>query len=163
MEIGPRAFSGCEGIIENENGVHYIGNLVVDADESITNASIRDGAVWIIEEAFKGCKLLSSIVVPGSVKIIGRNSFIDCESLTSVALSDGLLCISDEAFRDCKSLTSFTIPKSVEVMGVKIFYNCRNLTVYCDGGFTLEWNSDWNRSSENGVYFHPVVWGEKSD
>lgn len=54
-------------------------------------------------EAFFECSSLTSIVIPNSVKSIGKGAFGGCTSLTS---PDGVTSIGDYAFCSCSSLTS---------------------------------------------------------
>ena len=81
------------------------------------------------ESAFVGCKI-SSVKIPNSVKIIGKQAFSQCEILTELIFEEGsqLETIDESAFDDCKILSSVKIPNSVKIIGKKAFYNCESLT-----------------------------------
>lgn len=59
-----------------DNGVLYIGNCLIDADEAISgNYNIKDGTTIIAQGAFKECTELNSIVVPNTVSYINTWAF----------------------------------------------------------------------------------------
>ena len=68
------------------------------------------------------------IVIPNSVKSIGKSAFYGCSGLTSVTFGSGVTSIGNEAFSGCSGLTSVTIPNSVTSMGYKVFLDCSGLT-----------------------------------
>ncbi len=72
--IGADAFknSGC---IENDNGVHYVGDWVVGSDDNVKNAAIREGTVGIAEMSFFARNDLELFDVPRSVKYAGDLMF----------------------------------------------------------------------------------------
>ena len=80
------AFSGCESIIETENGITYVDRWIIDCDTSVTGVSIRQGTIGIGNNAFYDCSSLTSIIIPDSVISIGMNAFEDCNKLTSITL-----------------------------------------------------------------------------
>ena len=107
VEIGVRAFEGCESLT----------SIVIP--KSVTN---------IGECAFMYCKSLTSIELPESVTSIGNCTFYGCESLTSIVIPDTITSISVGAFEDCTSLSSIVVQKSVTSIGNCAFYGCESLT-----------------------------------
>ena len=105
-EISSRAFYGCNGILENVQGVYYVDKWVVDADTSVTDVELRSDTVGIGNNAFSGCSMLTSVIIPEGVKYIGYAAFGSY----------------------CDSLTSITIPESVEIIGAYAFSGCEMLT-----------------------------------
>lgn len=113
---------------------------------------------------------LISIVVPNSVKEIGRRAFMDCTALNKLTLGTGLKTIGEYAFSGCAALKSVIIPDSVETMEYAAFGNCtklatltigKNLKTMNGGAFTgcsaitsIAWNAtcceDFNLQSSNG-------------
>ena len=80
----------------------------------------------IIPEPLK--TLITSIEIPGNVKVIGDGAFYKCTSLTSVTIGNSVTSIGDGAFYYCTSLTSVTIPDSVTSIGRYAFSYCSGLT-----------------------------------
>lgn len=55
--------------------------------------------------------------IPDGVEVIGENAFEGCKSLTSITLPDSVRRIENQAFRGCSSLKEIEIPESVEHIG----------------------------------------------
>ena len=105
--------------------------------ESVTN---------IIEWAFCGCGMLTTVQIPDGVTYIGDYAFIDCfnlataelpqhitylgsksfanTALTSVKIPDSITSINSFAFSDCKSLEYVNIPESVILIDDFAFHGC---------------------------------------
>lgn len=77
---------------------------------------------------FGKCPLLTSVEVPGSVRIIGESAFDGCAQLRSVVLGEGVQAISSLAFHDCQRLISVSLPGSLTVIGNGAFSFCLALT-----------------------------------
>ena len=150
--VAYNAFSGCDGIIETENGITYVDRWIIDCDTSVTGVSIRQGTIGIAERAFRYCDF-AEIIIPGSVwKInalafadcneltivtietnnrplqIGNQAFENCESLENVIINCDLSSIGESAFNGCSSLTSISIADGVTSIGNSAFYGCSSLT-----------------------------------
>ena len=53
------------------------------------------------DEAFKDCKAITSVTIPGSVIIIGNRAFENCTGLNSVTIPESVTYIGDCAFSNC--------------------------------------------------------------
>lgn len=69
---------------------------------------------------------LTDIAIPGSVRSIGENAFVNCASLTAVSFEEGTETIEKYAFSNT-SLTSVTLPKGMTQVGYGAFMGCRSL------------------------------------
>ncbi|MBO5290988.1 MAG: leucine-rich repeat protein, partial [Clostridia bacterium] len=65
------------------NPLYYAQNLYVDGYKT-TNVTIPEGVTEIKPRAFEGCKTLSSVYLPSSLRIIGEYAFSECSKLISV-------------------------------------------------------------------------------
>ena len=89
--------------------------------------AIPEGILSIGENAFSGCKNLTSVIIPDSMTSIGDSAFSGCFGLTSITIPDSVTSIGNYAFSSCP-LTSITIPDSVTSIGNNAFMLCYNLT-----------------------------------
>lgn len=82
-----------------------------------TTLTIKDGTKSIVNTAIanntSARKNLVGIVIPSSVKTIGKSAVCDCENLSSVVIKDGVEEIQHYAFFECGALTRVFIPSSV--------------------------------------------------
>ena len=92
----------------------------------LTSVIIPNSVLSIGEKAFAGCGL-SSIAIPDNVKTIGINAFGGCRAMKSISIGNGVTSIGEDAFRECTGLTSVTIPNSVLSIGKKAFTDCSSL------------------------------------
>ena len=93
----------------------------------LREVELLKGVEEIHDCAFKACTGLSRIVIPNTVKRIGRYAFQAC-ALTSIELPEGVTEIALHAFAGCSSLTSSIIPPSVTKIGEGAFAGCSSLT-----------------------------------
>ncbi len=129
--IGKEAFSNTAYYNNDanwENGIFYIGNHLIKANDSLTGAcSIRPGTIAIDEYAFNQCKTLTSVTIPDSVTSIGDYAFYECGALENVIIPEGVTNIENYAFCYCSALKSVTIPNSVTSIGEYAFSCCNAL------------------------------------
>ncbi len=64
--------------------------------------------------AFNGCKNLTSITIPNSVKEIGKAAFQNCKGLTSIIIPNSVTTLGVDVFHLCENLTSVTIGSGVK-------------------------------------------------
>ena len=87
-----------------------------------------DGSFTVIgEEAFYGNKGITAIILPDSVKSIGKNAFSNCVNLTSVEFGNGIEAIGERAFFGCESIEHIALPDSLKTLGNMAFAGCLKL------------------------------------
>ena len=114
------------------NSVSYsvtsIGDDAFAGCRGLTSVTIPNSVTSIGNSAFCGCSALTSVTIPNSVTSIGHEAFYECSSLTSIEIPNSVTSIGDYAFKCCRSLTSVTIPNSVTSIGKHAFNSCSSLT-----------------------------------
>ena len=108
--------------------VTSIGDSAFRGCKSLTSIVIPDGVTSIGEEAFEYCESLTSIDLPEGLTSIGNSAFLGCESLTSIDLPEGLTSIGDAAFLGCEGPTSIDLPEGLTSIGSFSFSNCTSQT-----------------------------------
>lgn len=73
-------------------------------------------------------------------------AFADCVDMEEILLPNTLKYIGREAFQNCYSLEAIILPPSVEAVGVDIFKKCANVRTICCGEKLIERISEWKRN-----------------
>ena len=70
---------------------------------------------------------VTHVVLPDTIKSIGKHAFGRYNSLVSINIPDGIQRIERDTFADCESLVSLTLPESVTYIGAYAFAACTKL------------------------------------
>ena len=148
--IGGDAFYSCRGLtsIKVESG-----NTVFDSRDNCNAIIITESNTLVI-----GC---NNTVIPNTVTSIGEQAFSGCRGLTSVTIPNSVTSIGRQAFSGCSGLTSVTIPNSVTSIGEYAFSACRGLTeIYSMISEPYATKYCWNYVNKDIPLYVPV--GSKS-
>ena len=96
--------------------------------KNLTSICLPDGVSKIENYAFGQCESLKEINIPQSVTRIGPSAFYNCRNLTSIIIPEGMTVIEEHTFSGCKSLKEIDIPEGVTKIEWCAFYGCKNLT-----------------------------------
>ncbi len=118
-EIGHGAFNYCHNLLQ----------ITVD-DDNMTYSS-ADGVLFNKDQstliACPGGKS-GSYIIPQGVTTIEEEAFVGCRELTSIFIPEGVTSIKDYAFGWCHGLTTITFPKSLRVLGDGVCDSCLRLS-----------------------------------
>lgn len=125
-------YDGNEDKLDIPEGVTEIAPRVFYGCRSITEVSFPSSLKVIRESAFYGCtelKYLRFSGRPGSDEgiVIENHAFSSCSSVTELDLPEGLKRIEQSAFSPCASLVKLVLPESLEYIGEFAFSCCRQL------------------------------------
>ena len=97
---------------------------------SVMFYSGTNSLVTIGNNAFKGCSVLETLVIPDSVTTIGNNAFKGCSVLETLIIPDSVTSIGTEAFNGCAKLAELFLPAGVTNMALTAdtFAGCSSLT-----------------------------------
>ena len=93
--------------------------------DDIKKIVIKEGVTRIGDLAFGGCRNLTSVEIPNTVKSIGVRAFVEC---TSIEIPNSVTSIGYQAFYNCYRLASVTIGNSVTDIAKEAFYALPALT-----------------------------------
>ena len=137
IEFGYDANPLCNGADLYINGVKQT-EITINAQtikenafygcKSLTSVTIGSGVQSIGSYAFRACTSLTSVTIGENVQSIGEYAFSGCSSLTSIEIPNNVQSIGNCAFSSCTALTSIEIPNSVQSIGSYAFYGCDSLT-----------------------------------
>ncbi len=102
----------------------YEGAWVVDNASATMRADMElaDGVVGIADYSFYKSTVLKSLVVPETVRYIGRSAFYSCTALEELELPAAVTRIEDYTFYDCSALKLLTLPDGLTYIGRSAFY-----------------------------------------
>lgn len=146
QEIQTKAFERCSNL-EEIIGIENVPNIADDALEStpyykkrtviFSKSAIRkyglvtervyaipDGTTEISGNAFQCTEnkdMLEEVIVPASVRVIGKNAFWGRKKLVKINIPQGVERIESGTFKGCESLRELYIPASVTEIALDAF------------------------------------------
>lgn len=112
--------------IKDGYSVSGIGTCT-DAEIVIPKTFNSKPVIKIGKAAFRGCKKITGVVIPGSIKSIEKYAFSRCNKLQRIVMINGVKKIRTGAFYRCSKLKDISIPESVTGIGSYAFYECKGL------------------------------------
>ena len=131
---------------EQETGATYQVTKVEGEDATLAYLSPKKGATGVVtipatvqlkdrtckvtsiaNNAFKGNKKITKVVIGKHILTIGSNVFKGCSKLKQVTMGVNVKTIGNGAFYGCTALTKITLPAKVNKIGKKAFYGCKKL------------------------------------
>ena len=112
-----------------ENEEYTIIGIGTDAflGSNVTEVVLPETVKYVGRTAFKGCTDLTNVMLPESLDSIGGCAFIYCWKLKSVILPNSLRVIGGGIFAECKTLQSVKLPKGLATLSEGLFDNCPEL------------------------------------
>lgn len=96
-------------------------------NKDILNLLLSLEEIQIGIDCFNGCKKLTEIAIPTSIKKIESGAFNGCNSLERITIPSSLISIGASAFRQCSSLRKINF-QSLLIIEEFAFYNCYSLS-----------------------------------
>ena len=108
-----------------QNKVDVVGDIVISS--SVT----WEGVVYTVEStadnAFAECKQMTSIVLPNTLRKLGKSTFLNCSALTSCIIPDNTIDTIPYQTLYGTALTEFHIPEGVVYLEKESFENMTKL------------------------------------
>lgn len=136
FEVDGICYSTCHGDDWQENGEvvvndlsfltgsrdynYYKGTVIIPSQVTYNGQTYT--VTGIADQAFVSQRELTTVVLPKTVREIGKRAF-KWSTIRSIAFSSNgeLTTIGDEAFMSCRQLMSLNLPKSVTSIGLSCF------------------------------------------
>ena len=133
--IGRLAFSGCTSLSSGMGGanVHFCGYNAFEKTAMLPDA-LPDFVRGIGDSQYYNNASLTSVRIPGRIKVIGYYAFGSCENLTTIVIEEGVEDIRAMAFYNI-GCTDLTIPASVSRFGYRDGTDGSQGTVYYAGSW----------------------------
>ncbi len=103
-----------------ENMVIITGATKEEVDVKIPSSIEGKQVCQIKDNAFSNNNVIQSVVIPGTVKVIGAYAFSACNKLKRVNLEEGVETIEDWAFIS-SPIESIELPKTIRNIGTNAF------------------------------------------
>ena len=102
-----------------------VGDIVIN--DTVTYEGAHYAVTSMADDAFAGCVQLTSIVLPQTLRNLGKNAFLRCTNLTSCIIPDSTITeIPFEAFWKA-GLIEFRVPEGVTYIEQRSFEQMPNL------------------------------------
>ena len=127
--VGEYAFCGLKRVtaIILPDSIETIQYSAFSGSYPLESIRFGNGLKRIDAEAFCGC-VLSEVVLPEGLQIIGQGAFAECTELITVKLPESLQVIDPSAFSNCTSLESVVFPNNCQITRLdSTFYGCTSL------------------------------------
>ena len=129
-------------VIENGVLLSY-GEVRVGQDSVVT---VPEGVTEIADNAFHHTGM-SCVVLPSTLRVIGKKAFYCCRRLTEVRMPEQLdLIIGEYAFEECRALKELKIPEGVTELP-------EGLCNYCESLETLYLPRSLKKMSEYSMFY----------
>lgn len=103
-----------------------LNNAFRDCKE-LKTVIIEDAPVTFHEYSFAGCTSLENIQIGNAATSIWYGVFSSCSSLGKISLPSTITAIGEGAFKNCSNLKSVELHASLEILEKNIFEGCINL------------------------------------
>lgn len=104
---------------------NYKGIITIPGQISFEgNSKIVTG---ITESAFMNCGQLQKVIIPATVKSIGKMAFYNCSLLEEVNIPDAVTELPDYCFFGCKALQQINLSNQLEQIGISCFSGCSSM------------------------------------
>ena len=148
QEVAEEAAMGCQNLtaVNSAYTVEKIGAYAFADCSSLQTVDLTSLSATALTEigdyAFAGCTNLigentgkgeeEELLIPSTVKVLGKGMLKDCSSLTNLSLQGNSDELPDEFCSGCENLQSLSLARtllnSVTRIGKKAFYGCESIT-----------------------------------
>jgi len=129
----------ASGEVNMPNSVKTVAAGAFKGIAGITSVKLSTALTVVEDYMFEGSGV-TSVVIPASIKTIGKNAFKDCVNLQTVVFEAGqsnYLTIGDSAFENT-ALQQVEIPRGTTAVGNRAFFGVNATVTFAEGNYTDE-------------------------
>ena len=123
-------YTGPGGAVEIPSKISGVDVVVIasafQGKDTITSVTIPNSVTVIGREAFSRCTNLISVNIPTNITSIGKYAFYCCSNLESINLSN-IIKIEEGTFNSCSNLKNIVLPNTLQEIEMGAFTSCRSL------------------------------------
>lgn len=118
------------------DGVHIVKYIGTQTEVEIPSTIDEKPVVSIQDGAFKGSNIVA-VLIPASVKTLGKGVFENCTSLEEALIYDDskLETIPENTYAGCSALSSVYLPNGIKKIDKAAFKGCSSLTSIIISGY----------------------------
>ena len=145
--IGKNSFKGS--VLEKINLHDQIKTIETSAFENTNLSTIDLSKVdSVYSQAFKNCKLLTSVKMNKEVTTMQTSTFEGCEKLSSFVIPENITSLPSKYFKGCTSLNNVVVYKTLTKISDDSFNDCSSLNTIYYTGSEEEWQTLLTNSGE---------------
>ena len=91
----------------------------------------------VLDDAFADCDKLVSVLIPSSIRYIGKRAFEGCKKISTLLLPESIVEIDDYAFASCAGLSSLSLGNGVATVKQNAICTCRNIAAMRYGNMSM--------------------------
>jgi hypothetical protein len=103
------------------------GRTLLYVDENVKDFVVPEGVVNIYHRCFLNCNKLESVMLPKTLKRMGKMAFKNCTSLKEMIIPDSVNSIGDEMLMNCMALEKLILPLQIREIPPRAFSNCKKI------------------------------------
>lgn len=150
--FGSACFSGCQKIESLVIPAGEIGLGIFNSEAPhLKELQLLDGVTGFGYLSFYGTGI-ENLIIPGSVKKLGNQTFAYCQNLKNVEIMEGVPSIGTAMFTTCKNLKTIKIPKSVTTISQSAFNFCSSISDVYYAGTKDDWNNIRFLSGNDSIF-----------
>ena len=161
--IENEAFAECPNLTsvvflssaEGESSLERIETKAFYNCRNLSGLVLPGNLAYIGEEAFKNCiNIATTLVIPDSVKEIGKAAFFACYYIETLKIRSGVTQIAEDTFFCCDGVKKLILSNALTSVGGWAFCSPSKIEAVHFGGTETEWDA---------IAFGHNVWGESEE
>jgi uncharacterized repeat protein (TIGR02543 family) len=156
MDVSYDSWEDPVPYLEDVHDSWMLGDILATRGNLRISSVIISGTTRSIgKSAFAGCERLETVSIGNGVESIGQDAFAGCVRLKTVSIGNGVKSIGQDAFWACERLKTVSIGNGVKSIGDGAFAACEELSsIVIPSSVTCIGNAFFNCTKLRTIYLH---------